>query len=294
MEFSATYASVLRVHLLHRTPHRRVPVRTRNCSRFDDSHVLDRKVTTAMRCFTCLMVCCLLLPISVFGETPSETPALQPISGDSAEPDSLVEPQGNASNGNNGSNTSGNSGNGSTANSGPGALAATGYVFPSSGQVFRHWVWSIVGPRTLVPSGLRATWNTWVEDTPKEWEENASGWGKRFGAAVADNAMNQTALTLLSSAMHQDHQYYRCPCSGTWSRTRHAIKMSFMSRNHSGDTVFAPPKIVSRWVGPMVTRNTIYPGRYNSGDAAVAGATYLAGSVAWNVLREFFLKSPAW
>jgi hypothetical protein len=248
---------------------------------------------------SCLMVLCLLLPVSVFGDNPSEESGMQPTSDTIAERDSGLEPQGSSSNGNNGNNGNNANGNGnnvsrSKPSSGSVAPAATGYVFPSSGEVFRHWVWSIVGPRTLIPSGLRATWNTWVEDTPKEWEEDASGWGKRFGAAVADNGMNETALTLLSSAMHQDRQYYRCPCTGTWSRARHAIKMSFMSRNHSGDTVFAPPKIISRWVGPMVTRNTIYPGRYNSGDAAVSGATYLAGSVGWNLLREFFLKSKAW
>jgi len=42
--------------------------------------------------------------------------------------------------------------------------------------------------------------------------------------------------------------------------------------------------------GPMVTRNTIYPDTFGFGNAASAGAYYLAGSVGWNFIREFLWK----
>jgi hypothetical protein len=90
--------------------------------------------------------------------------------------------------------------------------------------------------------------------------------------------------------MKQDPMYYRCGCSGVGPRIGHAIKMTFMSRNRSGALVFAPPKIVSPFVGPLVTRNTIYPSRFDSSNAATAGAYYLAGSIGWNLVREFIFN----
>ena len=262
----------------------------------------------------CLVLCCLVWPLASFGQSATEatlppvdvaTTKVAPVLGEwsykaiaraysvaryaelssevRANLDPSSDPQKSASHTNNGSN-----GNGS-------ALVVSSYVFPSTGKMARHWAWNIVGPRAIVGSGVRASWNTWVSDRPKEWTKDAKGWAQRFGVAAADNGMNQTSVTLLSMAMHQDPIYYRCSCSELWPRVRHAIEMAFLSRNRSGDRVIAPPKFVSPFVGPMVTRNFVYPRRYNSGDAAIAGATYVAGSVGWNLLREFFLKkTPKW
>jgi hypothetical protein len=193
----------------------------------------------------------------------------------STEPDPSPDPQGN--------------GNGN-----PSALPATGYVFPSRSELNRHWLRNTIGLRALAGATLRATWTTWVNETPEEWGEGASGWFRRFGVGLLDNGINQSALTLISRATHQDPIYYSRSGSPFLTRVKHAIQMSYESRNHQGDAVFSPAKIISPFVGPMVTRNTIYPDRFNAGDAAVSGATYLAGSVGWNLVREFFFKSPHW
>jgi hypothetical protein len=204
--------------------------------------------------------------------TPNHFLALDPTgttSGIPVDPDPSADPQQNGKNG---------------------AHASNGYVFPTSAEMTRYWIGSLVGPRAAIGSVIRASWGTWVSDSPEEWDNDFSGWSKRFGTGVADNAMNQSALALLSGAMHQDPMYYRCTCSGFGARIGHLFKMTFTSRNRSGDAVFSPPKIISPFVGPMVTRNTIYPDRFNSGDAAVSGATYILGSIAWNAVREFIWK----
>jgi hypothetical protein len=179
-------------------------------------------------------------------------------------------------------------------NGNPSALPATGYVFPSRSELNRYWLRNTIGLRALAGATLRATWTTWVNDTPEEWGEGTSGWFRRFGVGLLDNGINQSALHLISRATHQDPMYYSRKGSPFMTRVKHAVEMSYKSRNHEGDAVFSPAKIISPFVGPMVTRNTIYPDRFNSGDAAVSGATYLAGSVGWNLVREFFFKSPHW
>lgn len=161
------------------------------------------------------------------------------------------------------------------------------YMFPTSGEMNRWWLRSTVGPKGLIGAAFTGTWKTWVNQSPEEWDQGGKGWSQRFGSALLDNGINTSALVLSSRAMHQDPRYRRCDCTGTWARARYAVKLSFMSRNRNGDLVFAPPKLLSPFTGPLVTRNTFYPDRFGSGDAATSGAYYLAGSVAWNLFREF-------
>jgi hypothetical protein len=165
-------------------------------------------------------------------------------------------------------------------------LPSTTYVFPTDREIGAYWLRNVLGPKAFIGATFTASFNTWVNLTPDEWGHRR-GWGKRFGVAFLDNSMNETARELLSIAMNQDPLYYRCDCSGAWARTKHAIKLSFMARNSSGAYVFAPPKVFSPFVGPLVTRNTIYPSRFDSSDAARAGAYGLAASVGWNMVREF-------
>ena len=178
-------------------------------------------------------------------------------------------------------------GQGNASGSGkPAALAAAKYVFPTDREMGAYWIRNVLGPKAFIGATFTGSWNTWVHLSPDEWGHRR-GWGKRFGVALLDNSMSESARVSLSLAMNQDPMYYRCDCSGVWARARHAIKLSFMSRKSSGDYVFAPPKIVAPFVGPLVTRNTIYPSSFDSSNAAAAGAYYLAGSVGWNLVREF-------
>src|SRR5262249_12192903 len=122
------------------------------------------------------------------------------------------------------------------------ALASTTYVFPTDRQMGAYWVPKCSWPKVFIGATFTASWNTWVHLTPDEWGHRR-GWGKRFGVAYLDNSMTQPSLVLLPLAMNQDPMYYRCDCSGAWARTRHAIKMSFMSRNHKLTSTPCLPRV---------------------------------------------------
>src|SRR5262245_53775795 len=90
----------------------------------------------------------------------------------------------------NASGNGGSSGNpGSSGNAGPSASsktsgtgaasATTPYVFPSSGQMNRYWLRNAAGPKAFAGGVFTASWNTWVNTTPKEWHRDGTGWGKR-------------------------------------------------------------------------------------------------------------------
>jgi hypothetical protein len=171
--------------------------------------------------------------------------------------------------------------------------AVTPYVFPSKHEMNRWWLQhTVFGSKPYAGAAFTATWNTWVTNSPDEWGQGGKGWSQRFGSSLVDNGINTSTLVLWSRAMGQDPRYFRCECTGTWPRARHAFKMVYSARDQSGSLVFAPAKIGSPFVGPMVTRNTYYPDRFGPGNAASAGAYYLIGSVGWNLVREFITKKP--
>jgi len=169
------------------------------------------------------------------------------------------------------------------------APTAVAYTFPTGSEMTHYWIRNVVGPRAGIGATFNASWKTWVSTSPTEWHRDAEGWFKRFGTSLLDNSINQSSLVLLSRAMGQDPRYYRCECSGVWPRTRHAVALGFTARNHSGDKVFSPAKIIAPFTGPLVTRSTIYPDSFGPGDAFTgsAGVYFLVGGVAWNLIREF-------
>jgi hypothetical protein len=70
--------------------------------------------------------------------------------------------------------------------------------------------------------------------------------------------------------------------------------MTFMARRPDGSAVFSVAKTVSPFVGPLVTRTTIYPDRYTYGDGALSGTYAVLMNAGWNLAREFVLKAPRW
>jgi len=173
-----------------------------------------------------------------------------------------------------------------------GTAAVSGYTFPTRSELNHYWLWNVVGPKAWIGGVFTASWKTWVDTSPTEWHRDAEGWSKRLGVALLDNSINTSSVMLLSRAMGQDPMYYRCACTGFWPRTKHAFKMSFVGRNHNGDAVFSPAKLIGPFTGPVVTRSTIYPDGFGPTDGL--RPYYLVGGVAWNWIREFFGKSPRW
>jgi hypothetical protein len=235
-----------------------------------------------------LGVCVLLFPLASFSQSPPDRVPAETVA--TAQRKTSQNQQGNGNNGSSGNNGSaGNSASTSTP-----AVAVSQYTFPSNRKMVRFGFRGVAGFRALVGSAVGSSWNTWVRQSPKEWGNDASGWGKRFGTRVLDNGINQSTLVALSIATHRDPIYYRCDCSGVWPRTFHAIKMTYEGRDRAGAARFSVADVISPFVGPLITRNTIYPSRFDTMDGLRSGAYFMLGTAGWNIIREFFLKGPRW
>jgi hypothetical protein len=78
---------------------------------------------------------------------------------------------------------------------------------------------------------------------------------------------------------------------GFWPRTQHAIVSTLTSKTSSGRTIPAYSRFAGNY-GAALISNTWYPSsRSTVGWALERGSTSLAGSIGFNVLREFL---PVW
>ena len=175
-----------------------------------------------------------------------------------------------------------------------GLAADDGYRFPCRRERFESWAWNALGPSAVAGSATSAAWGQWVNDEPPEWPNDDEGYLRRFGAASATTAITETSLSLLSAAFRQDARYYRCPRSGLGPRLGHALRMTFMARRPDGSATFSVPKTASPFVGPLVTRTTLYPDRYTIGDGALSGVYAVLMNAGWNLAYEFVLPAPGW
>ncbi len=215
-----------------------------------------------------------------------------PPPGDSAASDSSALPSETPSNG--GARVSTEPGVGADPGAAPSPPPPSDYEFPTAGERLKDWALNAFGPTAVAGSVTSAAWGQWVSNEPREWPGSREGFAKRFGVASATTAITETSLSLLSAASRQDVHYYRCPCTGLGPRVLYAIKTTFMARRPDGSAVFSAPKTMSPFVGPLVTRNTLYPARYTYADGALSGAYALLMNVGWSLAYEFVLRPPAW
>ena len=163
------------------------------------------------------------------------------------------------------------------------------YVFPTRKERFDRYVKSMFGPSALIRSAVTAGINQW-KDSPEEWEQGMSGYGKRFASSFGRNMIQQTVIYGLDSALGWDTGFRRSGSDEFGERLKHALLENITSRTKSGKRVISVPRIVGVYTGGVISREAWYPERYDYKDGLRAGTNTLLIGFALNVVREFVVK----
>jgi hypothetical protein len=163
------------------------------------------------------------------------------------------------------------------------------YVFPTRKERFDRYVRSMFGPTAFLRSAINAGINQW-KDSPEEWEQGMSGYGKRFASSFGKNAVQHTVIYGLDSALGLDTGFRRSPSKKFGERLKHALLENITSRTKSGKRVISVPRIAGAYTSGVVSREAWYPERYNYKDGLRSGTRSLLTGFALNVVREFVVK----
>lgn len=163
------------------------------------------------------------------------------------------------------------------------------FVFPTKRERFNRYVKSTVGPFSLVYTGVTAGLNQW-RDKPEEWEQGASGYAKRYASGFGRNAIQQTVVYGLDSALGLDTGFRKSARKGFIPRMKDALAANITSRTKTGKRVFSVPRIAGVYTAAVIANETWYPERYNYKDGLRAGTNTLLLGFGLNLVREFVVS----
>jgi hypothetical protein len=163
------------------------------------------------------------------------------------------------------------------------------YVFPTREERFKRYLKSTVGPGRLAWTAASAGIDQW-NDSPEEWEQGAKGYGRRYASSLGQNAINQTVIYGLDSALDLDTGFQRSKRKGFFPRFKDALIQNVTSRTKSGKRVISVPRFAGAYSSAVIARETWYPERYSYKDGLRSGTRTLLSGFAINLVREFVIN----
>ena len=128
-----------------------------------------------------------------------------------------------------------------------------------------------------------------AEDTDPSFGQGAAGYGKRFGAELADSTSSEFFKEFLyPTIFSEDPRYYRQVHGTAGQRLLYAVEHAVVAHRENGERMFN----FSEWLGSASSAalsDVYHPdNRPGVGPAAKAAAYGMMQDVGWDVLREFW------
>jgi hypothetical protein len=145
---------------------------------------------------------------------------------------------------------------------------------------------SLINPIWYVKGAASAGLNQW-SDTPKEWEQGASGYGKRFGDIMGQYAIRKTMMFGFESLLHEDNRYFNSRKQGFWPRAAYSLSSGILARHDNGKRYPSVSLLVGFAGGAYLSRFWQPPSTRSIGDAATSFGISMAWNVGLGVVKEY-------
>ena len=145
---------------------------------------------------------------------------------------------------------------------------------------------TMVNPLGYIKAGLSAGIDQW-NDKPAEWEQGASGYGKRFGNIVGQYSIQRTVTFGLGSALHEDNRYFNSGKTGLWRRTGYAVASGILARHDDGSRHVSLSQLGGVAAGAFLSRFWQPPSQHSAGDGAVSFGITMGSNMGFGVVKEF-------
>jgi hypothetical protein len=152
---------------------------------------------------------------------------------------------------------------------------------------FKIFLMSTYSPYTFLSAGFQAT----LDQAQGQWPHyggGMQGWGKRFGATLADTESRRFIQTFaLSAILHQDPRYFPSYKRMIISRAWYAATRVVITRKDSGDNTFNTSEFLGTLFASAL-QNSYYPRHdRNLAETMNRFSGALSSDAIGNLLREF-------
>jgi len=145
---------------------------------------------------------------------------------------------------------------------------------------------TMVNPLSFVKVGFSAGIDQ-ANDKPMEWEQGASGYGRRFANILGQYSIQRTVTYGLGSALHEDNRYFNSGRQGFWPRTGYALTSGILARHDDGSLHFSVSQVGGVAAGAFLARTWLPPSQSSAGDGAVSFGISMASNMGFSVVKEF-------
>jgi hypothetical protein len=129
-----------------------------------------------------------------------------------------------------------------------------------------------------------------AENSEPGYGQGAAGYGKRYGAALADGTIeNFLTSAVLPSLLRQDPRFFQSGHGGFWHRTGYAMSRVFVTRGDSGNSQANYSEIFGSAISAGISTYSYHPrGDRNVGNAASVWGTEVGYDTLTYVVKEFW------
>ena len=145
---------------------------------------------------------------------------------------------------------------------------------------------TMVNPFGYAKAAFSAGVDQW-KDKPEEWEQGASGYGKRFANIVGQYSIQRTATYGLASLLHEDNRYFNSGKKGFWPRAGYAVCSAFLARHDDGSRAISISQLSGVSTGAFLARVWLPPSQNSAKDGAVSFGLTMGSNAAFSVVKEF-------
>ena len=152
----------------------------------------------------------------------------------------------------------------------------------------RFHVEETLSPGFVVENAAYAGVLHWM-DTPREWGQGGSAYGKRVASAAGATAIRNVFAFALDATLHEDPRYRRSGHGNFFVRIGHAARETVVTRTGRGRSRFATRRFGSA-LGAAYLSNVWYPDRLNTFSSGLEqGAATVGLDLLGDVASEFWL-----
>jgi hypothetical protein len=145
---------------------------------------------------------------------------------------------------------------------------------------------TMMNPLGFVKAGFSAGIDQ-ANDKPEEWEQGASGYGKRFANILGQYSIQRTVTYGLGSALHEDNRYFNSGKKGFWPRTGYALTSGILARHDDGSRHFSISQVGGVAAGAFLARVWLPPSQSSAGDGAVSFGITMGSNAGFGIVKEY-------
>ncbi len=164
---------------------------------------------------------------------------------------------------------------------------ADAYVPISPSQRIFWTIDGTVGPQSLGTGVFTSAWQT-AWNTPDEWGQSWSGFGKRYLEREADVAISNTLEAGFGAIWGEDPRYIKAPHGSIRSRLGWAAKTVLLAPRRDGHLAPAWGRYAGNTLNNLIENTYLPPSFTTPGQTIWRSASGLASRLIYNVWEEFW------